>query len=301
MSLESEQFERMARQTVASGSGHEKLREGVPGFWSGRDIPMKEKQLVEPKGLIFSEVILTKENLPNVEVDWGVLRSLNLSTRSRLAQCGIEIKIDYDRVTSDDIEKMNKGEEVPVPVIVENYGDRAIEFEGEAMRFFWANEKNRLRGKELRDALLGDIKIEGEEGKDWFIAGADYDSENDELTQLNLKNEKFRENMKDIMIIFPMKNKLYIPKDDKPLNIGSRKDLEDALRPVPEDEDPDFYLGETPRVEFSENVCGIINTGAYDGGKRHLISPLIDPGFKGKIRAELLGNLRYIEIFVYRR
>ncbi len=301
MSLESEQFERMARQTVASGSGHEKLREGVSGFWSGRDIPMKEKQLVEPKGLIFSEVILTKENFPNVEVDWGVLRSLNLSTRSRLAQCGIEIKIDYDRVTSDDIEKMNKGEEVPVPVIVENYGDRAIEFEGEAVRFFWMDEKNRLRGKELRDAILSDIKIEGEEGKDWFIAGADYDSENDELSQRNVKNEKFRENMKDIMIIFPMKKKLYIPKDDKPLNIGSRKDLEDALRSVPEDDDPDFYLGETPRVELSENVCGIINTGAYDGGKRHLISPLIDPGFKGKVRAELLGNLRYIEIFVYRR
>ncbi|MFA6096251.1 MAG: hypothetical protein WC788_01325 [Candidatus Paceibacterota bacterium] len=301
MSLESEQFEKMARQAVMSEKGYEKLKEGIPGFWSGRDIPMREKQLVEPKSLIFSEVILTKENFPPVEADWGVLRRLSLSTRSRLAQSGIEIRIDYDRVTQDDIERINKGEEVPFPVMIENHGDRAIEFEGEATRFFWTNEKNRLRGKELRDAVLSDIKIEGEEGKDWFIAGADYDSENDELIQLNMKNEKFRESMKDIMIVFPMKKKLHIPKDDKPLNIGSRKDLEDALKPVPEEDDSDFYLGETPRVELGENVCGVINTGSYDGGKRHLISPLIDPGFKGKIRTELLDNLGYIELFIFKR
>lgn len=301
MFLEKEQFEKAAGQAIASEGGREKLREKIPGFWSGRDIPVKEKQLIEPKSLIFSEVVLKKENFPPVEADWGVLRNLNLSTRSRLAQSGIEIRIDYDRVTEDDIEKINSGEEVPVPAIVENHGERAIEFEGEATRFFWTNENKRLRGKELRDAVLKDIKIEGEEGKDWFIAGADYDSENDELIQLNMKNEKFREHMKDIMIVFPMKKKLYIPKDDKPLGIGSRKDLEDALRPVPEDEETDFCLGETPRVELSENVCGVINTGAYDGGKRHLISPLIDPGFKGKIRTELLDNLGYIELYIYRK
>jgi hypothetical protein len=185
--------------------------------------------------------------------------------------------------------------------MVENYGDRAIEFEGEATRFFWTNEKNRLTGKELRDAVLSDIKIEGEEGKDWFIAGADYGFENDEFIKLNMENKEFAEKMKEIIIVFPMKKKLYIPKDDKPLNIGSRKDLEDALKPVPEDDDPDFYLGETPRVELGENVCGIINTGAYDNAKRHLISPLIDPGFKGKIRTEIVNDLEYIELFVYRK
>lgn len=296
-----EQFEKTARQAIMSEMGREKLKEGLGGFWSGRDISMKEKQIVEPKSLIFSEAILGKENFPPVEIDWGVLRTLSLSTRSRLAQSGIEIRIDYERVTPDDIEKINKGEKVPVPVMVENHGDRAIEFEGAATRFFWTNAKDRLTGKELRDAISNDIKIEGEYGKDWFIADADYDSENDELIQRNMKNEKFRENMKDIMIVFPMKQKLHIPKDDKPLNIGSRKGLEDALKPVPEEEKPDFCLGETPRVELGENVCGVINTGSYDGGKRHLISPLIDPGFKGKIRTELLDNLGYIELFVYRK
>lgn len=301
MSFESEQFEEMAKKAIISERGYKKLEEGLPGFWSGRDISIKEKQIVEPKNLVFTEVVLKKENFPPVEVDWGVLRRLNLSTRSRLAQSGIEIRIDYDRITPDDIEKINNGEEISVPVMVENHGDRAIEFEGEATRFFWTNAKDRLTGKELRDAVSSEIKIEGECGKDWFIAGADYDSENDELIQRNMKNEEFRENMKDIMIVFPMKRKLHIPKDDKPLNIGSRKDLEDALKPVPEDEEPDFCLGETPRVELGENVCGVINTGSYDGGKRHLISPLIDPGFKGKIRTELLDGLGYIELFVYRK
>jgi len=296
-----EQFEKAAKQAIMSETGREKLREGIRGFWSGRDISIREKLTVEPKSLNFSEILLRKDNFPPVDLDWGVLRNLNLSTRSRLAQSGIEIRIDYDRVTPDDIEKINNGEEVLIPVLIENHGNRAIEFEGEATRFFWTNAKNRLTGKELRDAVSSEIKIEGECGKDWFIAGADYDSENDELIQKNLKNEEFRENMKDIMIVFPMEKKLYIPKNDKPLSIGSRKDLEDALEPVPEDDGSDFYLGETPRVELGENVCGVINTGSYDGGKRHLISPLIDPGFKGKIRTELLDNLGYIELFIYRK
>lgn len=302
MSFESEkQFEKALRQAVISNEAYERLKEGLPGFWRGTDIPMKEKQVVPPKDLIFSEVILKKENFPPVEVDWGVLRRMNLSTRSRLAQAGIEIRIDYDRVTPEDIERINEGEEVPIPVMVENHGERAIEFEGEATRFFWTNEKERLTGKELRDAILSDIKIEGEEGKDWFIASAEYGAEDDDLIRPNMKNKEFVEKTRDIMIVFPMKKKLHIPKDDQPLKIASRKDLEDALKPVPEDEDCDFYLGETPRVELSENVCGVINTGSYGEGKKHLISPLIDPGFKGKIRTELIGNLDYIELYIYRK
>jgi len=296
-----EQFEKAVKQGVRSEIGLEKLKESIPGFWSGHDIIIKEKQIVGPKSLTFSEVILKKENFPSVEVDWGVLRNLSLSTRSRLAQSGIEIRIDYDKVTPEDIQRINDGKETAVPVIVENHGERAIEFEGEATRFFWTNEKNRLTGKELRDVVLNDIKIEGEEGKDWFIANADYGLEDDELIRLNMKNEEFREKTKDVMIVFPMKKKLYIPKNDKPLSIGSRKDLEDALKPVPEDNESDFYLGETPKVELGQDVCGVINTGSYDGGKRHLISPLIDPGFKGKIRTELLDDLEYVELFIYKK
>ncbi len=301
MTFESEQFDKVARQAVLSENAEKKLERQLPGFWRGRDIPMKEKQLIGPKSLIFSEVILTKEDFPPVEADWGVLRRLSLSTRSRLAQAGIEIRIDYDKVTSEDMERINSGEEVSIPVLVENNGDRAIEFEGEATRFFWKNERNRLTGKELRDAVLNDIKIEGEYGKDWFIAGADYGFENDEFIKSNMENEEFRDKMKEIIIVFPMKRKFHIPKDNKTLKIESRKDLEDALRLVPEDSDCGFCLGETPRVEFGENVCGIINTGAYDNGKRHLISPLIDPGFRGVIRTELLDDLSYIELLIYRK
>lgn len=295
-------FEKAVRQAVISGRAYERLENGLPDFWRGADIPVKEKQVVAPKTQIFSEIILSKENFPPVEIDRGVLRVMNLSTRSRLAQAGIEIRIDCDRIGTDDIESANRGKKVAVSAMIENHGERAVEFEGDATRFFWANERKRLAGKELREVVVKDVKIEGENGKDWFIADAEYGiKEDDDMIRMNMDYEEFRKKTRDIMIVFPMKQKLYIPKNDKPLRIASRKDLEDALKSVPKDHICDFCLGETPYVEFGEETCGVINTGSYGGGKRHLASPFIDPGFKGRIRTELLNNLEYIELYLYKK
>lgn len=207
----------------------------------------------------------------------------------------------------EDFEQIKNGEDVSASVTVYNNGLRSIEISGDVVRFFWVNEKDKLQGAELLKAISsGEMKIEGKEGEDWFLGDIDYDldEEDNNLIKLNMQNEEFAKNSKNVMIVFPTNEnkKMYIPQSGKPLRIDSRADLENALETVPDNlNELDFEVGETPKIHLGNDICGVINTGTYNKGKKHAMSPFIDPNFEGSIRSELMRGLDYFEMFVYKK
>ena len=259
--------------------------------WIGSDMALGKKIVVKPFGVTMNiPLVINKKHLPDIEINRNSMGALSWSVRSFLAQSGIEIIFDRNTVTDEMIKDINAGKDVAVPVHMQNFGTRAMELEGEVMRFFWVNDMNRLRGEDLRSVLKIELTIDGVEGVDWSFADVDLDDDPKKeavCIKLNLKSRKF-----------------YIPESDEPLKIKSRKELATVFQDVPEGMEIAFQIGETARVKLGENITGVINMGSTDDGGRHIRSPLIDPKFEGNIRTEIFDvtqNLDHIELFVYRK
>lgn len=270
--------------------------ETIGNFWIGPDISLREKITVPPGEIkMGTPIILSKKSFPNVDINRGIFGSLGLSVRSCLAQSGIDIRFFRGNVSDEMIKAINEGKEVSVPVDIENNGNRPLELEGNIMRFFWVNDRKRLRNQELREVIGKDLIIEGEEGKEWSLLGFEPEDEFGTLTQ------DHAEQMKELSIRLPITPRFYIPNSDEPINIKSKKDLPNILQEIPDGKVERFTIGETAKVKLSENIAAVICTGTYGKSKRHIFSPLIDPRFEGKIRTETLYGLDYIELFVYKK
>ena len=257
---------------------------------------MEKKIIIQPLALVRNvPLIVNKLDFPEVDITRGALGSLNWSVRSFLAQSGIEIKFHHSNVTTDMIRDINDGIiGVAIPVDIQNHGQRAVELEGGVMRFFWVNDYNRLRGEKLHQALELELNIDGVEGVDWSFENACWDDE--ELKRINPGQQQ------DVCIkVNLIDTKFYIPPSSEPVKIKSRTELPSVLQEIPNGLELQFKIGETPKVQLSKNIIAVINLGAYDGGKKHIQSPLIDAGTKGTIRTEIIGNLNWIELFLYRK
>jgi len=264
--------------------------------WIGADIPISKRTVIAPGVLQEVCLLLHRSHLPPIPITRGTLHILNWSVRSFLAQSGIEPLFYQINLSAKKLAALRDGKTVPVPIQVRNYGMRAVELEGNIMRFFLMDDSKRLRGEELRSAVSTDFIIEGTEGIDWNFLGVemddemkrlgwDYDGEKDALSiQLNLNKHTY-----------------YIPPNNEPVRIKSRQELTTVLVEVPSGIHLPFSIGETCTVRLSEHIYGVIPTTGYDGGGRHIRSPLIDAGFQGKIRTETCNGLPFIELFLYRK
>jgi hypothetical protein len=282
----------------------EKLKK-LGDVWVGPDIQIESKLVIPPRPGTNSLEVATKANIvvnirnfPSMKISKGLLSSLSWSVRSFLAQSGIEIIFSPHDTTDEMIDDLNEGIiSVPIPVLIINHGMRAVELDGNVMRFFWANDASRLRGEDLRKVIGSELVIEGREGKDWSVEDAFYDDA--EMRELN---KDYAEGQRGVCIKLNLKKeKFYTPPSEDPLKIKSRKELSGVLRKVPFGIDIPFSIGETPKVKLSKDILAVINTGVGDNGKRHIFSPLIDPGFEGNIRTETMHGLDHIELFVYRK
>lgn len=273
-----------------------KRLENLGDVWIGPDITLEKKMLTQPGLLMPANILISKEDLPPVVLDRGVLGSLQWSVRSFLAQAGIEITVHHGDLSDEMIQELNNGGKVAFPVRVMNYAQRPIELEGKVMRFFWANDRNRLRGEKLRKVVGTELKIEGEEGKDWYFGDAEpMEGEPKPTDDPNVEWKK------DLCVILPLTDKrLYLPGSEEPLRVKSKAELANFLQPVPEGIRLPFEIGETTQVHLGDNITAVINTGFYDEGGRHIRSPLIDSGYSGVIRTETVNDMSYIELFVYK-
>lgn len=267
--------------------------------WIGPDLSPDRVVVVNPGQLIRDlNITVDKASLPPLEINRGILKHLNLSVRSFYAQTGIEIKFHGSKVSDEMLKAINNGEKVAIPIDITNYGQRAVEIDGSVMRFFWVNDKKRLRGQDLvKKIKSGEFAVEGVEGEDWYLGGY---SEEDKFTTSSPKADEA------LCVMVRLKpERFYIPPAEEPVKKDStkstREDLANLLRPIPEDANLVFEIGETPKMKFGDNIIGVLNVGWTDGGGKHIQSPLIDPGFNWTIRTETLHGLSEVEFFLYEK
>lgn len=280
----------------------EKLR-NLGDVWIGPDIALSTSSVIEPQSVSTVTIELTKDHLPPISVTRGALKNLEWSTRSFYAQTGIDIRFERYLVSDEAIKALESGEKVPIPITIANHGQRAVEVGGDVMRFFWSNFRDRLKGKDLAKRVAsGAFGIEGREGEDWFFV----DTDGNRVSSTDDSVEKAAS-----VIVRLTPDRFYIPHDTEPVRKdpaqGTRQNLKELLKPIPEGENVSFEIGETPRMRLDAHTVGVIHLNAYDEGELgvakqgqlHIHSPLIDPGFEGPIRTETLQGMTHVEFFVY--
>ena len=270
----------------------------LENVWIGSDVAMEKSINVPPNTTLLhkANIVLNKKNLPPIKITREVMNHLRWSVRSFFAQTGIETIIDLDCFTDQMFEDINAGRNVPVPVVLHNYSQRAVELEGDVMRFFWVNDRNRLRGEDLLNAIKsGQIIIEGEEEKDWYLRGyGDGD-------KFKTTDEKSKEGLCVVVRLTP--EKFYIPYSPEPIkkdkNIKTRDQLASLLVKMPNGQRSNFEIGETPIIKLGSKIIAVINLGAEDNGQKHIWSPLLDYS-DWRVRTETNG-LDEIELFLFRK
>lgn len=273
--------------------------EKFDNIWIGSDLALEQPIIVNPGELIRGvKIVVNKKDLPALDINKGILKFLGLSVRSFYAQTGIDINLHTGDISDEMLKDINNGKDISIPINVINHGQRPVEVSGNIMRFFWANDRKRLRGKDLVNKIKsGEFHVDGVEGEDWYLGG--YNDED----KLTTKSEGVEDSLCVVVRLKP--EKFYIPSSPEPIkkddNLKTRDNLASLLKPVPEGLKVDFEIGETPKVKFGPNIVGVINTGVSDKGQRHINSPLIDPGFDRTIRTETLHRLEYVEFFLYEK
>jgi hypothetical protein len=163
------------------------------------------------------------------------------------------------------------------------------------MRFFWFSGKTNMIREGLRKAVGNEIFLDGKEGEDWSFRDGEFSE--DEKRMLK-KIEPWL--YKDVCLKLSIKQKFHTPKSSEPICVKSKKDLPGILREIGKEKSPDFCIGETVSVKLGSNVIGVVATYAGEKSERHILSPLIDPGFTGPIRTETLYGLDHIDLFLYK-
>lgn len=268
-------------------------------FWLGKDV-VSERVVIAPNcatpGI---NLRIRKENLPNIkELSVSTLHLLRVSTRSCYAQVGADIKPEIGRLKDGDIERIIKGGEANCPAVAINHSRRAIELKDGVLRFFWVDAKKHLIGDKLVEAVKK-IKIDGEREKDWFLGEAG--NKGVELFGGAMKKET------PITLALRIQDrKLWIPfpTSEQPVRVNSKKDLPKYLEPVPTGLVPDFMICETVPISLPNDLVAVINLGIHDEGGMHSSSLLVDPGFEGPIRLEIIkpgGHPDFVELLMYEK
>lgn len=272
--------------------------EKLGNVWVSRDIALEKSVIIQPGELKENvNIILNKKDLPPINITKGAIGSLSWSVKSFFAQCGIEIKFHSGAMSIDMLKDINKDKDVLFPIDIINYGKRAVELNGNIMRFFWVNDQKRLRGKDLLNTIKsGEFKIEGKEGEDWYIEGWNPEE------KITTKSNKTEEGLCIVVRLTPEKfNIKYSVEPIKKIDgLKTRDQLSNLLEKIPKGQRSDFEIGETPRIKLGPDIVAIINTGVEDNGKIHIRSPFIDSGSDWSIRTETNG-LDHIELFLYRK
>jgi hypothetical protein len=148
--------------------------EKLGSVWIGSDITIEKPVVVKEGKIVPTNLVINRNNLPPIEITRGALRSLDISVRSFYAQTGIEIMFHGGNVSNEALQDLNSGKDISIPIDIINHGQRPVEVDGNVMRFFWANDRKRLRKQDLINQIKsGEFLIDGVEGEDWYLGGSD--------------------------------------------------------------------------------------------------------------------------------
>ncbi len=273
--------------------------ESLGNVWISPDISIEKPIIVNPGELIQGvNIKVNKKDFPAIDITKGGLGALSLSVRSFFAQTGIEVRFHNGNVYDEMLRDIESGKDTLIPVDLENYGQRPVEVNGDIMRFFWVNDRKRLRGADLLEKIKsGEFKVDGVEGEDWFLGGS---NEKDKFTTTGGGSDK------GLCVVVKLKpEKFYIPPASEPVKKDSgkstRENLVSLLQPIPEGMTTELQIGETPRIKVGPNIVAVINLGSNERSQKHINSPFVDPGSDWNIRTETLYGLEQVEFFLYEK
>ena len=250
-------------------------------FWVGPDVGIGQSFVVAPGQVGYALTILKKESLPPLrDLQQDLRHIVRCSTRSTLAQVGLEAYPELGDITNEDWEKLKHGEDIRVPVFLINHGQRSVEAdEGEGLFRFFLEAPGRLERRELLEKIeSGGIVLEGVYGENWWLC---------DFTGTRCASDE-KENGVTIVLPYDDKKRLWTFPGKGPLHVEHRGDLEHVLEPVPDGYSPDFFVAQTTARVYMNDVYAIVLSGVYDNtGQRPIMSTLIDRGFDGPIRVEV--------------
>lgn len=146
--------EKIVRELTEEFCYAEDVRKELKEFFVGNDLTITSDCVVPRGTLVDIETFLDRQCLPPVkDLRAGIQHVLEVSTRSAIAQAGIEVIVDWNRLPANARERIERGERVSLPTSLINWGATDIQLhKGEgAFRFFIS--KGRLEGKELAGGI----------------------------------------------------------------------------------------------------------------------------------------------------
>jgi|GEM_PF-3145742 len=269
-----------SKRTVESSQS---FREGNPEskFWIGPDVVADHDIIIQPDEWIIEHIKIGPEHVPPLEISpMRAFYRARHSTRSVLAQQGLEIKPMWEKFERDDSWAwggLNSGLQENLPVGFHNYGRRAIQIQAgdKIFRCFNSEGTKAVKGTHLVNLVTkGEMSISGTYGKDWSFASegkmlVDYSqAEQAELIALTVNRDL----------------KLWVPPAETPLHVTDRSKLAEVLKPVPADQSPGFFVTETNSRITMGNNPGVLDYSFKSKSRsgdnaHHLESQLIDPHF----------------------
>lgn len=295
------------------------LNSQIKKFRVSDDFSVAQNIVLEPSKITPVVVRLEKKLFPDMWIlSTGMMKYFELSMRSCFAQSWIHILWNFfDYMDAEDVYDLSQHWSVDVQVSVINRGLSNVEIKQATpfLRLYFRPRGNSITGKDLYTIVKeGKLKVEWSYGKTWSLVGVNTPLVLEKITPDMIEDfaeaKELTENEIDQALTLKLKlnGNVYIPDNHKWILIESKKNLVDILQPFdpnnPQHLNHDFNIGETYYVDFGEYFGAIVYQG-YDWSGHHIISPLIDPWFKGPIRTEIVKGREwfndFIELHIYHK
>lgn len=277
-------------------------REVAPRFWKGQDVLVAKDVTVGHLGS-FVEIVIANGSLPLIRTfsDIPKIGRLFPSTRSRLAQLGLEVIEGAQRRVERIIEKqsigsvdlMNRSFSTTVPVV--GHGMREVRLEKGTPLFRFYSPGAPIKGEELEDLVSsGEIAVEGRRGDDWnFVYESPYEKSVPWGIAVRITGPRF-----------------WIPSSVSPIpaqEVIETRDYREVLNkfyePIPkiiESKESILWVGETKALHLSEKIDAVIDRDVVPNlsamgrpGKwgEHIDARLIDAESSWPIRVEVVSPI----------
>jgi hypothetical protein len=276
------------------------------GVWKGADIKVGADVVIKDSAIV--SIVIDQGALPEDDNFFiSSIRGLKASTKSRLAQLGLEVDESVGRQVSELASKrgykIGSGTIITAQALVHNFSARPISLEKgtDLFRFFDTPKKSLegedllVEGEDLLDLFLNrEIQISGHRRKDWdWTHGNGYIKSNGDIN--------------GVAVRIKSGNRLWIPPSDIPISAREIQEAEDYRSmlglyfvPVPITEQSIFWIGETVDMSLGKGIeaelgkavaPNLAAIGSLDKWGEQINARLIDGGkTKWPVRVEVLSS-----------
>lgn len=231
----------------------ERLSQSVENkFWKGLDVEAATNIFLKTATRI--PILIRPESLPPMDgLDPNHLYFLHGSVRSRWAQLGVDLEEEVGpKIAGALVASVGSKDKVTSPffgeVVLHNRAARSIHIPkgSRIFRLYYDIKESALFGRDLVYAFTsGNIKIEGEFGRDWAWA---YGGE----------TSRVEDNIIGVHVRIDSRGRRWIPPDTDNIPItvddsmpGYRTKIDELLVPIPRTQETILWVGQTSKITLS--------------------------------------------------